>query len=80
MSGKYEQIYYGDYRDVTNGITLRCCDCGLVHKVEYDVLNGRVLRRMFERPRKTASSRAAMKRAKEGIFRKKKKKESKKCQ
>ena len=72
MSSKYEQIYYGDYRDVTNGVNLRCCDCGLVHKVDYEVLNGRILRRMFESPRKTASSRAAMKRSKEGVFKKKK--------
>ncbi len=73
MSGKYEQIYYNDYRDVTDGINLRCCDCGLVHKVDYEVLNGRILRRIHGSPRSTASSRAAMKRAKEGIWAKKKK-------
>lgn len=74
MSSKYEQVYDGDYRDVTNGSNLRCCGCGLVHRVDYEILNGRILRRMVKEPRKTASSRSSMKRNKEGVFAKKRKK------
>ena len=68
MGGKYVQNYDGEYRDVTGGENLRCCDCGLVHNIEYEILNGRIMRRMFREPRKTASSRTAMKRGKEGVF------------
>ncbi len=41
------QVYEGEWVDVTDGTVTACCDCGLVHVVEYTVLKGRILRRLF---------------------------------
>lgn len=41
------QVYDGEWVDVTDGTVTACCDCGLVHVVEYTVLKGRILRRLL---------------------------------
>ena len=54
MSILYIQRYDGEWVDVTNGQLLACCDCGLVHDTEYDVLDGRILKRAFRDRRETS--------------------------
>ena len=44
---KTNQVYEGEYVDVTNGTITACCDCGLVHVVNYKVVDGRILRMLF---------------------------------
>ena len=40
------QVYEGEWVDVTDGTITACCGCGLVHVVHYTVLEGRILRRL----------------------------------
>ena len=44
---KVNQVYDGEYVDVTNGTITGCCDCGLVHVANYKVVDGRILRMLF---------------------------------
>ena len=72
MSSGFTQRYDGEYSDVTDGLNIACCDCGLIHRYEFVILNGRILKRVFRLNRNTAGYRNGMKRRKEGIFAKKK--------
>jgi len=47
MADKYLQRNDGEWSDVTDGQSVACCDCGLVHYTEYVVLDGRILKRVF---------------------------------
>ena len=54
MGNLYIQRHDGEWVDVTEGQVLACCDCGLVHEVEYAVLDGRILKRVFRDRKETA--------------------------
>ncbi|KKN75926.1 hypothetical protein LCGC14_0376340 [marine sediment metagenome] len=54
MAQAYIQRHDGEWIDVTDGQLLACCDCGLIHKVEYAILDGRILKRAFRDNRETA--------------------------
>lgn len=47
------------HRPVMDGYRMQCCDCGLVHRVDFAVSRGRVLLRVCALPKATASARAA---------------------
>ncbi len=51
------QVYDGEWIDVTDGTVTACCDCGLVHVAKYTVLEGRILRRLFADKIRTANRR-----------------------
>jgi len=53
MADKYLQRNDGEWSDVTDGQSVACCDCGLVHYTEYVVLDGRILKRVFRDNRST---------------------------
>lgn len=43
MADKYEQIYEGDWiRPKRRGFREQCCDCGLVHDVDFRIKDGEV--------------------------------------
>lgn len=74
----YIQRWDGEWVDVTAERCLACCDCGLVHKEEYRIIeaengNEHILRRVIRDRRATAYRRMSMKAKKEGIFAKGKK-------
>lgn len=54
---EYHQRYDGEWVDVTDSNYDACCDCGLMHRYEFVVLDGRILRRVFRDNRKTAARR-----------------------
>lgn len=45
---------------VRRGYKLACCDCGLVHRVDFRIQAGRVQFRAFRAPRSTGAMRRAM--------------------
>lgn len=57
MTIAYNQRYDGEWVDVTEERFYSCCDCGLVHRYEHRVLEGRILRRVFRDNRATADRR-----------------------
>lgn len=46
------------------GYRIGCCDCGLVHEVDFRIVKGKVEFRVRPSKRATAAMRAAMKRSK----------------
>lgn len=72
MGSGFIQRYDKEYSDVTDGVNVVCCDCGLIHHYEFIVLNDRILKRSVRLNRETAGYRNGMKRRKEGVFIKKK--------
>lgn len=60
----------GDWTDwfqpVPTGYKMSCCDCGLVHGVDFRILNGRVQLRVQRLNRSTAMKRRWMRRKTEG--------------
>ena len=58
----YHQRYDGEWVDVTDGTVSACCDCGLVHKMDFKIIydneyGDRILRRAFRCTRLTADRR-----------------------
>ncbi len=77
MAEAFVGLFDGEWVDVTVGRKLACCDCGLVHDVEFQIIvatNGQehILRRVIGDRVATANNRRSMKARKEGIFAKKK--------
>ena len=56
---KYTQVYDGDWIKPTpqRGHRLRCCDCGLVHVVNFAVRKGKVVFQAYRDKRATAAAR-----------------------
>lgn len=55
---KYEQAFNGEWiQPVKTGYRMRCCDCDLVHIVDFRIKNGRIQIRPTRDNRKTAASR-----------------------
>lgn len=50
---EYEQIWFGEWMDINNGIRLACCDCGLVHELSYRLHDGKVQIKMSALPHET---------------------------
>lgn len=50
---KVNQVYDGDWVDVTDGTETACCCCGLTHRARYTVLDGRILRMLILDPKVT---------------------------
>ncbi len=43
---KYRQQVDGEWvKPTTKGYLIKCCDCGLVHRLDFKVLQGRVIYR-----------------------------------
>ena len=42
MMSKYEQLYEGEWiRPVSRGFREQCCDCGLVHDIDFRIVDGK---------------------------------------
>lgn len=55
---RYEQVIDGEWiRPVRKGYKMRCCDCGLVHLVDFRVVNGRIELRASRDKRATGQCR-----------------------
>lgn len=55
---RYRQGYDGDViHPVMKGYKLRCCDCGLVHRIDFYVRRGKVHFQAWRDERATAASR-----------------------
>ena len=62
---KYIPIHENEPFVLDQGQCIACCDCGLVHKVRFRLVNARQLElRMTRENRRTAGIRAAAKRKK----------------
>jgi hypothetical protein len=61
---RYEPVREGEWvQPVRRGYLLQCCDCSLVHVVDFRVHAGRIQLRAWRDERKTAASRRERKRA-----------------
>jgi hypothetical protein len=66
---RYEQAHDGEWvRPKHRGFRHSCCDCGLVHHVDFRVRDGQVEMRFYRLPKPTAGRRNRMKKNGEGIF------------
>lgn len=58
MSGSYEKIKPGEWlRPKRKGYKAMCCDCGLVHRLDFRVVEGRAEFRAYRDNRATAVAR-----------------------
>lgn len=78
MGIPYIQRFNGEWVDVTAERSLACCNYGLIHNEEYQIIaaendNEHILRRVIRNNRAMAYRRMSMKAKKEGIFAKGKK-------
>lgn len=78
MAEAFVGLFDGEWVDVSVGRKLACCDCGLVHEIEFQLVtatNGTesILRRVTADRVATANNRRSMRAQKKGIFAKKKK-------
>jgi hypothetical protein len=63
MRVAYEKPKPGQWvQPVRRGYKLACCDCGLVHTLDFRVLNGRAQFRAFRNERSTGQMRRWMRR------------------
>ena len=59
---RYTQVYDGEwFRPVMRGFKDACCDCSLVHTVNFRIVNGHVEFQVFRDARATAAIRRSMK-------------------
>lgn len=55
---KYEEPKAGEWiQPIRKGYSMACCDCGLVHTLDFRIKDGRVQFRVFRNNRKTAAMR-----------------------
>jgi len=55
---RYEQPEEGEWvQPIEEGYKIACCSCGLVHKVDFRVVDGRAQFRVFAAPRSTGQIR-----------------------
>lgn len=58
MGTRYERPEAGEWiQPVRKGYKLACCDCGLVHTLDFRVSKGRIQFRVFRHNRATATMR-----------------------
>lgn len=61
MGRTFEKPKSGEWvQPVRRGYKMGCCDCGLVHRMDFRIHHGRAQFRAFRAPRSTASMRRAM--------------------
>lgn len=61
---KYEQTWEGEwFRPKQRGYRMGCCDCGLVHVVNFRVRDGKVEMQVYRHARATAAKRRKRKAA-----------------
>lgn len=57
---KYKNVKAGEWvQPVRKGYKMACCDCGLVHVLDFRVVNRRIQFRAFRNERSTAALRRA---------------------
>jgi hypothetical protein len=62
MGKKYDQPEAGEWvQPIRKGYKMACCDCGLVHSLDFRVRRGRAQFRAFRNNRSTAMIRRHMK-------------------
>ncbi len=62
MSKSYETPKAGEWvQPIRKGYRLECCDCGLVHRMDFRIYRGRVQFRAFRHDRATGQIRRWMK-------------------
>ena len=55
---RYKIVKAGEWEQpVRKGYRMCCCDCGLVHVLDFRVVNGRIQFRAFRNARATAAAR-----------------------
>jgi hypothetical protein len=55
---KYNQLHDGDWeRPRMRGWKMKCCDCSLVHRVNFKIVKGQIMLQAFRDKRSTAASR-----------------------
>lgn len=60
---RYKQIHDGDWvQPVRRDYRMSCCDCGLVHRLDFRLVDGRIQFRAARHRRATAQIRRRMKR------------------
>ncbi len=60
MSEPFEKIRDGQWTDTADRLQIGCCDCGLVHNVEFRIGPfGQLQRRLFRNTRATRALRAS---------------------
>jgi hypothetical protein len=58
---RYEQQYEGEWvQPVCKGYRMACCDCGLVHSMDFRVKEKKIQFRAFRHARSTAAMRRHM--------------------
>lgn len=77
MTETYIQRFDNEWVDKTGPHFVGCCDCGLVHEVEFRIITGfdnedRVIGQCRRDNKRTAVMRRSLKARKEGVFAKKK--------
>lgn len=59
---KYRQEYDGEWiRPARKGYKIKCCDCGLVHKINFRIRKGNIEYQPFRDNRATAAVRRKIK-------------------
>lgn len=62
LKGKYGRPQNGEWiQPILRGYRLGCCDCGLVHQVDFRIKNRKIQFRVFRLNRATAMMRRHMK-------------------
>ena len=60
-SERFEQAKSNEWiQPVRNGYLMACCDCGLVHEIDFRIFKGRIQFRAKRHSRSTGAMRAAM--------------------
>ena len=58
MSREYYQVTDGEWiQEPMRGGKDQCCDCGLVHTVNYKIIDGKLYRQVFRNPQATGGAR-----------------------
>ena len=72
MGEKYEQTYAGEWVPIVkNGWHVSCCDCGLVHRFDFRIVNGRLEMRAYRENGATGQVRRWLKKKRRGLWAKK---------
>lgn len=61
MKLKYDQVYNGESFEVPKEWYIACCDCGLVHRLKFKIINKKTLKvRVWREPVHTRARRKAL--------------------
>lgn len=63
---KFKQVGPGEWQQpILKGYRMACCDCGLVHTMDFRIVKGKIQFRAFRNERSTAAMRRHDKKRKE---------------